>query len=267
MKVALCSDVHLEFGDLPIENTDGANVLILAGDICVANGFSNDKFKKNYHEFFKQCSEQFRDVVYIMGNHEHYNGDFCSTYRILKTELLQYSNIHFLEKEFKIIGGVMFMGATLWSDFNNKNPITMVHCERRMNDYRVIKNSLKSRNLIALDTIFEHEQTLEKFEDFYNAYDDLPIIVVGHHAPSQISVKPQYERDLHINGAYRSDLEKFITNKPRIKLWVHGHTHSEFDYMVGETRVVANPRGYVEYERGSQQSDPYYPMYIEINGS
>lgn len=264
MKVALCSDIHLEFGDLPIENTHGADVLILAGDICVAAGFSRDGQKEQYHAFFQQCSDEFQDVVYIMGNHEHYNGDICTSYQILKTELDKYSNIHFLEKEFKIIKGVMFIGATLWSDFNRQNPISMRTAEGAMNDYRIIKNSLKGRKLIALDTLFEHQQTLEKIEQFYNAYEDLPVVMVGHHAPSHNSVKPQYERDIHINGAYRSDLESFIADRPRIKLWVHGHTHSEFDYMVGETRVVANPRGYVGYERGTQEHDPYHPLLIEV---
>lgn len=263
MKIALCSDIHLEFGYLPIENTHGADVLLLAGDVCVANGFSREQDKDSYHSFFKQCSDQFKDVVYIMGNHEHYNGDFCTSYQILKTELDKYPNIHFLEKEFRIIKGVMFIGATLWSDFNRQNPNSMFTAERRMNDYRVIKNSLKSRRLLALDVLFEHQQTLEKINDFYNAHD-LPIVMVGHHAPSLKSVKPMYEYDYDINGAYRSDLEEFIMAKPRIKLWVHGHTHSEFDYMVGETRVVANPRGYVGYERGSQEENPYYPLIIEI---
>ena len=35
MKIAIASDLHLEFGDLDFENTDGAEVLILSGDILV----------------------------------------------------------------------------------------------------------------------------------------------------------------------------------------------------------------------------------------
>lgn len=265
MKLAICSDIHLEFGDLPIENTHDADVLILAGDICVAADITRSDEKGDIiKSFFKRCSEQFKDVIYIMGNHEHYNGDICTSYQILKTELDKHSNIHFLEKEFKIIKGVMFIGATLWTDFNRKDPITMLTAEGRMNDYKIIRNSLKNRRMLALDTLFEHQQTLEKINDFYNAHD-LPIVMVGHHAPTHKSVKPMYEDDYEINGAYRSDLEQFILDKPRIQLWVHGHTHSEFDYMVGNTRVVANPRGYVGYERRSQEVHPYYPLIIDIS--
>jgi hypothetical protein len=43
-------------------------------------------------------------------------------------------------------------------------------------------------------------------------------------------------------------MEEFIVDHPQIKLWTHGHTHHPFDYIVGETRVICNPRGYINYE-------------------
>ena len=51
-----------------------------------------------------------------------------------------------------------------------------------------------------------------------------------------------------MNGGYHSDLSEFILDNPQIKLWTHGHTHEDFDYMIGSTRVVCNPRGYINYE-------------------
>ena len=36
MKIAICSDLHLEFGPISLENTENAEVLILSGDILVA---------------------------------------------------------------------------------------------------------------------------------------------------------------------------------------------------------------------------------------
>ena len=35
MKIAICSDLHLEFETIVLENTEGAEVLILSGDILV----------------------------------------------------------------------------------------------------------------------------------------------------------------------------------------------------------------------------------------
>jgi len=74
-------------------------------------------------------------------------------------------------------------------------------------------------------------------------------VIVGHHAPSKQSIKPRYRSDNLINGAYSSDLSEFILDHPQIKLWTHGHTHDIFDYKIGETRVLCNPRGYMNYEK------------------
>jgi len=43
MKIALASDIHLEFGDLDLTNDDNADVLILSGDICTAKMFKEKK--------------------------------------------------------------------------------------------------------------------------------------------------------------------------------------------------------------------------------
>jgi hypothetical protein len=73
-------------------------------------------------------------------------------------------------------------------------------------------------------------------------------VVVGHHSPSKLSTKPQYERDVIVNGAYSSDLSELMLDHPQICMWTHGHTHHEFDYRIGTCRVVCNPRGYHGYE-------------------
>ena len=51
-----------------------------------------------------------------------------------------------------------------------------------------------------------------------------------------------------MNGAYSSDLSEFILDNPEIKVAVHGHTHDRFNYLVGDTRILCNPRGYKYYE-------------------
>ena len=50
-----------------------------------------------------------------------------------------------------------------------------------------------------------------------------------------------------VSAAFASNMEDFILeHQPR--LWVHGHTHESFDYRIGKTRVVFNPRGYASIE-------------------
>ena len=165
---------------------------------------------------------------------------------------------------FRSIDDVVFIGQTLWTDFNNDNIRTKVEAQMNMNDFRVVKNSGKERKFIPDDALEEHKASLAFIDEVSYTHATKTCVVVGHHAPSPNSVKPHYERDYHMNGAYRSDLENFIKGRPQIKLWIHGHTHHEFDYMVGSTRVVCNPRGYVGYERGTQLEHPYYPQVVEI---
>jgi hypothetical protein len=56
-----------------------------------------------------------------------------------------------------------------------------------------------------------------------------------------------------MNGGYSSDLSQFILDNPQIKLWTHGHTHETFDYVIGETRIFCNPRGYIGYENRADE--------------
>ena len=43
-----------------------------------------------------------------------------------------------------------------------------------------------------------------------------------------------------------SMIMKALVRKVGARLWVSGHTHTPFDYEVGQTRVIGNPRGYRE---------------------
>jgi Icc-related predicted phosphoesterase len=45
-----------------------------------------------------------------------------------------------------------------------------------------------------------------------------------------------------LNHAYASDLTTLIeSDQPA--LWVHGHIHTHSDYLIGVTRILANPLG------------------------
>ena len=146
MKIALLSDAHLEFQPLVINNDEGADVLVLAGDICVAKHFVDDKptymqrLVKEYRQFFDHVTKEFPHIVYILGNHEHYHGNVAHTYNILK-EHLDYGNLHILEKETWTHQGHTFIGGTLWTDMNRLDPLTLMHTQGAMNDFREVLNS------------------------------------------------------------------------------------------------------------------------------
>jgi Icc-related predicted phosphoesterase len=86
-------------------------------------------------------------------------------------------------------------------------------------------------------------------------------VVVSHHCPHPLSVSREYDGD-HLTPAFCSDLSPEISEFQPV-LWVHGHTHFCFDYVVPETRtrVVCNPRGYVrEYFNGRSVENMEFQM-------
>jgi len=286
MKIAICSDVHLEFGQLQLENTQNAEVLILSGDICTAcdlrvtDSILSSAKTDRYLEFFTACSRNFPHVVYVMGNHEHYHGDYATSAGYLRDAMKQCGdNIHFLDKEVWEHEDHVFIGGTLWTDMNGEDEMTMRHVERRMNDFQICKNSLREVNfrsfeedkpkfhtrpatLSPQDAVEDHKAMLKFIEDTYTAIPPWKtVVVVGHHAPSKGSEHPKYKHDQLMNGAYNSRLEDFILARPGIKLWTHGHTHEDFDYMIGSTRVVCNPRGYINYE---DRADRFELKFVEV---
>jgi Icc-related predicted phosphoesterase len=288
MKIAIASDVHLEFGDLILKNEENADVLILSGDICVAVDFrESDRIIDNgksqrYYDFFSRCALEFPKVLYVAGNHEHYNGDYAETFTILRNYLGRIENLHILDKEHVTIDDVTFIGGTLWTDMNAQDPVTLAHIRGVMNDFRVIENS--SSEMVSYRTFdvneegtqiptfhkrpakFTPEDTVQdhkKMLQYINVTSE-PLgkyVVVGHHAPSKASTHPRYQTEVIVNGAYSSRLDQFILDRPQIKLWTHGHTHEEFDYMIGTTRVVCNPRGYINYE---DRAEDFKLKYVEI---
>jgi predicted phosphodiesterase len=118
MKIQLVSDLHLEFEDVNIKNESGADVLILSGDILVADdlrnqpadlsladipdeGYGRARRALRYRDFFLRVSFQFKHVIYIMGNHEHYHGKFDKSADIIRETLgyLNVNNVHLLDRD------------------------------------------------------------------------------------------------------------------------------------------------------------------------
>ena len=305
MKIALASDIHLEFGPIDLTNDQSADVLVLAGDICVADDFVGTGHKQGpaqrYHKFFEQACSEFPQVIYILGNHEHYHGDTAKSYEILKSHL-NFANLHILDKEVWCHQGVTFIGGTLWTDMNREDPLTLMHTKTAMNDFRGVINSRRTiarkvplyepnplwtgdgqngsryltneagqmivighkrkeepANWSPEDTVEEHRQLLE----YIDTVIQVPgrYVVVGHHAPSSRSVADWYRADTVMNGAFRSELDEFIEDRPQIQLWIHGHMHNASDYVIGQTRVVCNPRGYIGYEACANE---FELKYLEI---
>jgi len=273
MRVSVMSDLHLDFADLTLP---GGDVLILSGDICEAKRMKPDMYNRDmvlleherkdqrpdrFNRFFEEECAKYREVFMVMGNHEHYGFQYQKTYNHIKEQLP--TNVHLLENECRELDGVLFIGATLWTDMNRGDELTLFHMKSMMNDYRQITMFNEAKNayhrLQPERTMADHHRSRayirQILEENRANGKNLPVVVITHHAPSKASTKPRYLNDTIMNGAYSSDLSEMILDNPEIRVWTHGHTHDVFDYMIGETRIICNPRGYKGYEECAEYFD------------
>jgi predicted phosphodiesterase len=232
MRFYVLSDLHLEFEPFTPPPVD-ADVVILAGDIHVGRPALE----------WALATFPNRPVIYVLGNHEFYGQTLPGLTEEFH-ELAAGTNIHVLENESAHLGGVTILGATLWTDvaLNGDPVVAQVNAQIGMTDYHRIQTSPQYGQLKPSDTRRLHLQTLRWLECQALESKNRKLVIVTHHAPSRKSIAPRFEHD-PLNPAFVSHLDPFIV-ETRAQLWIHGHLHHASDYRVGETRVLANPRGY-----------------------
>src|SRR4029453_67654 len=236
MKLNILSDLHLSLGSLTIPGNN-ADAVILAGDIARpreavswARGFANPG-------------------LFVPGNHEFYGNTIAGTVDELK-RLCAETNIRVLDNDEAIIGGVRFLGTTLWTDFmlfgdGEKRAAAIGEALRLMRDFTRIRIGE------ALEASFTPADSAALFNVHAGWLDSKltepyagSTVVITHHAPSRRSIHPRFADSL-LNACFVSDVERLIDGS-RARLWIHGHTHDSFDYVLNGTRVVCNPRGYAK---------------------
>jgi Icc-related predicted phosphoesterase len=232
MKIHPISDVHLEHAPMPQTYVaPDCDVVILAGDICPGMRgivWANEAFS---------CP-----VIYVPGNHDFWDGtEIGKQVELLKT--LANPNVHVLYNETVEIDGVQFVGATLWTDFNLTGDAHLAMISQLTKDPDFIRIANNGEVDWFTPDLMVKEHTYSRFfiSEAVRSFKDRSVVVT-HHAPSEKSIHMKYERNRN-NPAYASRLENFMLDLD-VPLWVHGHTHDSSDYMIGDTRIVCNPRGY-----------------------
>jgi Icc-related predicted phosphoesterase len=229
-KIHILSDLHLEFAPFKPPETE-ANIVVLAGDIHLGQ-----KGKQWAKQSFPD-----KTIIYVLGNHEYYGNAIPKlTNKIREAG----THLHILENERLEIEGLTFLGCTLWTDFKlfGDPRIAGYHAQTMMNDYHKIRVSPEFRKLRAIDTALFHSRSLKWLQNELLNVNPQKTIVITHHAPSLYSIPVKYRSDL-LSAAFASALDDFVINSG-VSLWIHGHIHDNFDYKLGNTRVVCNPRGY-----------------------
>ncbi|MTW04185.1 metallophosphoesterase family protein [Pseudoduganella ginsengisoli] len=243
MRLLILSDLHLEIRrgqplgiDLARSRPDA---VVLAGDIDTgANAVP-------------WAAQTFAGlpVLYVAGNHEAYGHELYAVERALRDACAATGNVHFLNCDQYVTGGVRFLGATLWTDFalfgEPEKNAAMRQAENVMTDYRRISVATgekpESRLLQAADTAQLHTAHKAWLQTRLAQAFDGKTVVITHMAPSIRSVAAKYATDL-TSAAFASPLDS-LAEKP--DLWIHGHMHDSYDYPVGNGRVICNPCGYL----------------------
>lgn len=264
MKIQVYSDLHLDINrDYPFSLPDENTFTILAGDI---SGYMNDTID--------WISANIKNGVFVEGNHIGYNGKKHSIQYLQKQ--LEYhfpidADVSYLYDNYKVIGDYVFVGGILWTDYmlNGEayhyvdKQIALSYMNDFTYDYYNItdsnyehENGLNVRKLRPENCVTMFYKTKNAIKEACEKFPDKKIIVVTHHAPSEKSTSDQYIGH-KASASYMSNLENFILSHPNIKLWCHGHIHDNSDYMIGDCRVVCNPRGYERYGENSNFNSHY----------
>ena len=234
MKLNILSDLHLSGGTLEVPRND-ADVVILAGDVA------RPKEAVSWALGFA------KPVLYVLGNHEFYGGGIGEIAQEFK-QLCAGTNIHVLDNDQVIIEGVRFLGSTLWTDFmlwteGEQRALAMREAQCFMRDFSKIHvDKPMPRLFTPQDAGALCRANVRWLESRLVEPHAGPTVVITHHAPSRQSIHPRFDGSL-LNGCFVSDLHHLVDGE-RAQLWIHGHTHDSFDYMLNGTRVMCNPRGY-----------------------
>jgi len=239
MRIWFLSDLH--HGQWPYEppaTAPDCDVIVVAGDM------GEEMSRKAIPWAAEAFGRYGKPVLYVPGNHDFYGAHI--KHEITKARLVaEHHGITLLAiGEMTVIGGVRFVGGTLWTDFDlgRYGHFAETEAMRWLSDYRHIRAE-NYRKCLPKDTISEHYAQRYRIEQLLAQPFDGPTVVVSHHAPLERSLQ-EGRVTSELDAAYASDLSQMIEiYAPEI--WLHGHIHRNRDYMHDRTRVIANPRGYL----------------------
>lgn len=240
MKVAYASDLHFEFKPLVLTDVEPADVLVLAGDILNVSQFKRYSEVGKHHDilsFFDIVTSKFKHVLMVMGNHEYYGSYIDQAIDTLK-ELLPYDNFHILNGDYIVIDNKLFAGGTLWTDYNNEDPTTLIAAPRMINDYRVIFKD--NTRITVSDILKRHKHFVNWVKNIDKSGYDANILIT-HHSPSMATTADHYKHDAIMNGLFGSNLDYLLTN---FDYAIFGHQHDPKTPIVNECVMLNNSRGY-----------------------
>lgn len=259
------SDLHLDFwrdkGEFCASlDPTGVDALVLAGDI---GPLTNGGYEYTLARMKEFCA-RYPWVFYVAGNHEFYGTSIAQGRRNMRRLEEEVENLVCLDIDWSFCWSRNmcheatvpeqeqrhFHGHTMWMPEPTEEEKEYVG---RIVDHRHIHFYTDPSEGVHV----EHERFRKMLAA--RTYLGPKHIVVTHHAPSVRSVSPEFEGDPDNHWFVVPGMSEEI-ERLQPALWVHGHMHQGFDYTIGKTRVICNPRGYPGERRG-----PFNPkLVVEI---
>ena len=232
------SDIHLShYKQAVSEPSKHGDTLVVAGDI------DGDDIQQSIDWLLSQANN-YKHVVVVLGNHDYYGSTIEQTNKKWTDhqEVLTSHNIHVLINRTIVIDDVLFIGTTLWSDIYAQGNSSAYRCKKLLNDFRQIKQFTLSKYQEAFKTNLAWLDTQLSLQ---SAGWEKRIVVITHHLPSFKCIHNEYKSS-PINVGFASSLDNTHSQffNGNVDVWIHGHTHKPIDTMIGQTRVLCNPRGY-----------------------
>ncbi|WP_461323151.1 metallophosphoesterase [Bradyrhizobium diazoefficiens] len=254
------SDLHVELTrgwELPSGDARPEfDVMIVAGDLT-------PRMERGVKWLLDRVPD--RPVVYCMGNHEAYGEDIDRTLAKARAAAAG-THVHALENETVRIGNVTFVVCALWTDFAlfGDQRREMAVAADRLNDFKKIRTGRYVERFRPAHALARHRASRAFLEAELRKDRPGPLVIVTHHAcrRPELRLSDPPKPDELLSAAYYSDLSALMTPAPDdgrgalrpADLWIHGHTHSSFDAVIGgatdatiggaRTRVLCNPKGY-----------------------
>jgi Icc-related predicted phosphoesterase len=194
---------------------------------------------------FKPLARKYRHILYVPGNHEYYKSSPREVARNLAKLTKEFPEVVMPENDSVVIAGQRFIAGTMWF---RPDPTSEPN-KRFMHDFSLIQD--------FEPWVYEQNAAFEKVLATEVRADD---VVVTHHLPAFESVPARFARSA-MNAFFVCDMTSYISER-QPKLWIHGHSHDRCDYLLGATRVVANPLGYPSEPRSLEAFDP--ALQIEV---
>jgi DNA repair exonuclease SbcCD nuclease subunit len=237
-----------------IKNDQGADILVVAGDISDGTYYEVGHVKDVYAEehrqdkkagvdFIDYAGKNWKEVFIVYGNHDFFYGE-------LPTHYFGHT---------KDIGSLRFISTPLFSLLDQKmesDPRTYRFPDLRIIYRHGVPIGCSEYNGYATQCRAWLEKQLKALPE------NMKAVVCTHHLPMTGIVKE------NLRGSnfqfFANDLTDLLNRyNKQIVLWIHGHHHFPSDVTLAGVRIVGNPIGYISHGEGQNHETKVIEIHHE----